>query len=112
MGLDKRSEGLSKHVKWSLIFYMAANLIFGALFLYLLWRWQTLTPDDPFLIPRAAFEKITKFICGCSLLVGFLEYLEVRTNGNLMGQILQDPRSCAWFVGTGLLAMCLLFVAV
>lgn len=96
--LDKRRDGLSKHVKEHWGWFVVGGIFAWALWVGCQVLWKTwLNVDDPWATARMVNEKISTVVPGFSVGGLSLLFFDFVTNGNLIKGILNGNRACAVF---------------
>jgi len=104
------SDGFNPHVLTSTGIYLLANIVFGIIWYFLMSMVPDLSPNDPNVQVRLLVGKSTVTIVGMGIVNGLLQILEIVTNGNLVGRIIQSPIGAALFAGVQLSCATLMWI--
>jgi len=109
---DKIGDGPSKHVKRNARLTLLAVGCLAAVNVFAFAVWPTIWPVDTKELFRWSVEKtqhVSIFGIGLTAWIWFMDWM---TNGNFLGEILQEPRACAQFLGLIAIAWAWVFVSV
>lgn len=97
----KAGEGLNPHVKRSIILWCVISGVFvGVASLLDYFVVPMLCPHDPGVVTRVLVEKTIRVVFALFVVMGAINYFEVMSNGNLLGQILQSAVASSIFLST------------
>ena len=91
-------DGIDEHVErtnWLLI-KTAAIFTIAAFFMMLVSMW--LSPADPMVMVRWLVSRFIRIYFADAALLCLFQFIQVYTNGNALKRILQDSRSCAYWL--------------
>jgi hypothetical protein len=91
-------DGLNPHVRRSIFLWAITGVPAFLFLLACLVAVPELSPGDPDVMTRWLNERTIRCIFGFLCIGMFTMFLEVKCNGNLLGQILQSPMACAVFM--------------
>jgi len=102
-GPTRMGEGFNPHVLRSSGLYLFVCVVFGFFGYFLMTLIPELSPSDPDVQVRFLAGKATVVIAGMAILNGLMQLLEIQTNGNLLGKIVQSPIASAIYAGCQLM---------
>jgi hypothetical protein len=103
-------DGLDEHVvrtNW-LFLYTAGAFTGTAIVMLLFSMW--LSPEDPMVMVRWVVSRFIRIYFADAALLCLFQFIQVYTNGNALKRILQDSRSCAYWLSALILVngLCLI----
>lgn len=110
--LDRIDDGLSKHVKRNMKLSFLVLIVMGAASIVCMYLWPGLWGADPKLLVRWTVQKIQHVSVFGMCLTIWVEYWDWKSNGNIIGSILQNSIACAVFLGLFCLAGAIVFIYV
>jgi hypothetical protein len=109
--IQKSKDGINPHLFKSTFIYAIASIVFGFIALWVVMvLWPELSPTDPETLMRVGVEKYAGTFIGLCIGCGLIMLWDWKTNGNLIGQILQTSMACAVFAGSLFLGTVLLVI--
>jgi hypothetical protein len=95
---NKSKDGLDEHVERTNSLSKKVMGIFAAIAFAMVVASVLLSPGDPMVMVRWLVSRFIRVFFADMALLCVFQFVQVYTNGNALKRILQDPRSCAYWL--------------